>query len=139
MISETARSRPNVTSSHNEAPTGADNTSTMMRPLPDLDRLKGPQDRLCCLLLCMRRRVAEDYGQAGRGFRSDAQSVRQRQTASQGSFPSRRDGCQHGLRAAKAADRTNPRTAPSVEPSTSALGPTETSPPPFWLCSHEPR
>ena len=53
MISEAARTRPTTTSSHNEAPTGADNTTAMMMPLPDLDRLKGPQDRLCCLVLCM--------------------------------------------------------------------------------------
>src|SRR3954447_26085618 len=33
MISETARNRPNVTSSHKEAPAGADKTSAMMMPL----------------------------------------------------------------------------------------------------------
>ena len=61
MISETAKSRPNVTSSHKEAPTGADKTSAMMMPLLDPDRLKG-QDRLCCLVLYMERRFTKDYG-----------------------------------------------------------------------------
>ena len=52
MISEIARSRPNATSSHNEAPAGADNASAMMMPLLDLGRPKGPRDRLCCLVFC---------------------------------------------------------------------------------------
>jgi hypothetical protein len=51
MISETARSRPNATSNHKEAPTGADHGSAMMMPRPDLGRPKGPQDRQCCLVL----------------------------------------------------------------------------------------
>ena len=61
MISEMARSRPNAMSSHNETPTGVDNASAMMMPLPDLDRLKG-QDRHCCLVFCKGCRFAGDYG-----------------------------------------------------------------------------
>ena len=75
MISEAARTRPTTTSSHNEAPTGADNTTAMMMPLPDLDRLKGPQDRLCCLVLCMGAGLLVTMAKLGRA-RSAAQSVR---------------------------------------------------------------
>ncbi len=67
MISETAKSRPNATSSQSEAPTGANKAAAMMMPLPDLGRPKGPQDRLCCLLL-VGCRLCRDYGQAGAGL-----------------------------------------------------------------------
>ncbi len=62
MISEAARTRPTTTPSHNEAPTGADNTSAMMMPLHDLDRLKGPARSSPVLTALYGRRFAGDYG-----------------------------------------------------------------------------
>src|SRR4051794_39969412 len=67
MISETARNRPNVTSSHKEAPAGADKTSAMMMPLLDLGRLNGPPDRLCCFVLCRSAALPVTMAKLGQG------------------------------------------------------------------------
>src|SRR5690349_19996555 len=72
VIRQTARSRPTTTSSHNEAPIEAENTSAMIMSVLDLDRRKGLRDgparsSLALGALCGCRLTGE-YGQAAAGL-----------------------------------------------------------------------